>query len=230
MSEREAKRQKVHGKPVLHSYWRSSCSWRVRIALNMKNIDYEYKAVHLLNDGGEQLKDDFAAKNPSKELPCLEIDGMNLAQSMAIITYLEETVDGGEQIFPKDPKLRYQTRRLCDIIGTGIQPIQNLRVLKYCMAKVDGKEEKTKVKLEWGRHWIDLGFQALERALKESAGKYCVGDRVTCADLFLVPQVYNANRFKVDMSKFPTIARIDKALSELPAFKKAHPSVQPDAQ
>lgn len=227
--ERAAKRQKV-AKPILHSYWRSSCSWRVRIALNMKNIDYDYKAVHLLNDGGEQLKEDYAEKNPSKELPCLEIDGMNLAQSMSIITYLEETVDGGEQIFPKDPKLRYKTRRLCDIIGTGIQPIQNLRVLKYCMAKVDGKEEKTKVKMEWGRYWIDLGFQALERALKESAGKYCVGDRVTCADLFLVPQVYNANRFKVDMSKYPIIARIDKALSELPAFKKAHPSVQPDAQ
>ena len=179
---------------------------------------------------GQQLKDDFAAKNPSKELPCLQIDGMNLAQSMAIISYLEETVDGGEKIFPKDPKLRYMTRRLCDIIGTGIQPIQNLRVLKYNMAKVEGKEEKTKVKLEWGKYWIDLGFQALERALQESCGKYCVGDRVTCADLFLVPQVYNANRFGVDMTKYPTIARIDKALSEIPAFKKAHPSVQPDAQ
>ena len=127
-------------------------------SLEHENIDYEYKAVHLLNDGGEQLKDDFAAKNPSKELPCLEIDGMNLAQSMAIISYLEETVDGGEALFPKDPKLRYKMRRLCDIIGTGIQPIQNLRVLKYCMAKVDGKDAKTKVKLDWGRYWIDLGF------------------------------------------------------------------------
>ena len=229
MGEPALKKQKV-SKPVLHSYWRSSCSWRVCIALNMKNIDYEYKAVHLLNDGGEQLKDDFAAKNPSKELPCLEIDGMNLAQSMAIISYLEETVDGGEALFPKDPKLRYKMRRLCDIIGTGIQPIQNLRVLKYCMAKVDGKDAKTKVKLDWGRYWIDLGFQALETALQDSAGKYCVGDRVTCADLFLVPQVYNANRFGVDMAKFPTIARIEKSLSELPAFKKAHPSAQPDAQ
>ena len=159
MSERAAKRQKVHAKPILHSYWRSSCSWRVRIALNMKKLDYEYKAVHLLNEGGQQLKDDFAAKNPSKELPCLQIDGMNLAQSMAIISYLEETVDGGEQIFPKDPKLRYMTRRLCDIIGTGIQPIQNLRVLKYNMAKVEGKEEKTKVKLEWENIGLILDFK-----------------------------------------------------------------------
>ena len=137
----------------------------------MKKLDYEYKAVHLLNEGGQQLKDDFAAKNPSKELPCLQIDGMNLAQSMAIISYLEETGDGGEQIFPKDPKLRYMTRRLCDIIGTGIQPIQNLRVLKYNMAKVEGKEEKTKVKLEWGKYWIDLGVHTEVELENESDKK-----------------------------------------------------------
>jgi maleylacetoacetate isomerase len=229
MTEPATKKAKV-SKPVLYSYWRSSCSWRVRVALNMKKIRYEYVAKHLVK--AEQLSSEYAEKNPSRELPTLEIDGLCLNQSMAIIQYLDETRSGGElpSLFPSTPEGRYQVRRICDIIGTGIQPIQNLRVLLKVMQFKEDKDEKTKAKIAWGKHWIDLGFQSLEKALSQTAGKYCVGDSVTAADLFLVPQVYNANRFKVDMSKFPIISRIDKALNELEDFKNAHPSQMPDAQ
>lgn len=225
-----AKKRKV-SKPLLHSYWRSSCSWRVRIALNMKKIDYDYNAVHLLKDGGHQLKEDYARKNPSKELPCLEIDGLELSQSTAIIEYLAETrAEDGAPLFPKSPQERYQVRTICNLIGNDIQPVQNLRVLLHIMKEKEGKDAKTKAKLGWGKHWIDLGFQALEKVLEKTSGKYCVGDNVTAADLYLVPQVYNANRFGVDMSQFPTIFRVEKTLSELPDFKKAHPAAQPDAE
>ena len=131
---------------------------------------------------------------------------------------------------PKDSLSRAKVRHLCDIIAQGIQPVQNLRVLRKIMGWYSDKDEKTAKKMDWGKHWIDLGFKSLEKVLQGTAGKYSFGDSVTMADLCLVPQVYNANRFKVDMSQFPTINRIHANLVELEAFKKAHPDAQPDAQ
>ncbi|XP_019374293.1 PREDICTED: maleylacetoacetate isomerase isoform X4 [Gavialis gangeticus] len=178
------------GKPVLYSYFRSSCSWRVRIALALKGITYDQVPVNLLKDGGQQL---------------------------AIIEYLEETRPN-PRLLPQDQKKRAQVRMISDHIVSGIQPLQNLAILQRVGEK----------KLEWAQHYITNGFQALERILKHTAGRYCVGDEVSMADLCLVPQVYNAERYKVDLAPYPTITRINKALLELEAFQVSHPTKQPD--
>lgn len=206
-------------KPVLYSYFRSSCSWRVRIALALKGIDYETKPVHLLQDGGEQNTDSYRELNPQCEVPTLEIDGQTMTQSMSIIEYLDET-RGPPYLLPQgDPVKKQKVRAISQAIACGIQPVQNLRVLQYV-----GGEKKA----EWGHHWIERGFKGLEQLLQGTAGRYCIGDEITMADAVLVPQVYNANRFKVDMSAFPTISRINAALLEVEAFKVASPSEQPD--
>ncbi|XP_023958192.2 maleylacetoacetate isomerase isoform X2 [Chrysemys picta bellii] len=178
------------GKPVLYSYFRSSCSWRVRIALALKGIAYDQEPVNLLKDGGQQL---------------------------AIIQYLEETRPN-PRLLPQDLKKRAQARMISDHIVSGIQPLQNLTFLK----QVGGE------KLEWAQRYITCGFKALERILQHTAGRYCIGDEVSMADLCLVPQVYNAERFKVDLAPYPTITRINKALLELEAFQVSHPCRQPD--
>ncbi|OWZ23858.1 Maleylacetoacetate isomerase [Phytophthora megakarya] len=213
--------------PVLYSYWRSSCSWRVRISLEWKNIAYEYRAVHLLNSGGEHLKDEYTTLNPNQRLPTLVVDGHALPQSGAILEFLEET-HPEKPLLPSDPVARAQVRNLCAIIGCDIQPIQNLEV--QVKATEDAPEEQRAAKKQdWSRYWIQRGFEALEKELVKTAGTYCFGDEVTLADLYLQPQVYNANRVGVDMTKYPIIARISTALEAVPAFQKAHPSQQPDA-
>uniref|UniRef100_UPI00398E79C2 maleylacetoacetate isomerase isoform X2 n=1 Tax=Pristiophorus japonicus TaxID=55135 RepID=UPI00398E79C2 len=204
-------------KPVLYTYFRSSCSWRVRIALAFKGVEYEQIAINLLQGGGQQYDDVFKALNPMKQVPTLSIDGITLSQSLAIIQYLDETRPE-PRLLPEDAKKRAQVRMICDHICSGIQPLQNLNVLQ----RVGDK------KLEWAQHFITNGFQALERLLQQTAARYCVGDEVTMADLCLVPQVYNAARFKVDLAPFPTIVKINSSLLELEAFKVSHPSSQPD--
>uniref|UniRef100_A0A5G2QKN3 Maleylacetoacetate isomerase n=1 Tax=Sus scrofa TaxID=9823 RepID=A0A5G2QKN3_PIG len=162
--------------PILYSYFRSSCSWRVRIALALKNIDYEIVAINLIKDGGQQFSKEFQALNPMKQVPALKIDGITLSQS-------------------------------------------NLSVLNQV-----GKENQ----LTWAQRVIAPGFNALEQILQSTAGKYCMGDEVSMADLCLVPQVANAERYKVDLSPYPTISRINKSLLALEAFQVSHPSRQPD--
>ncbi|KAG9481724.1 hypothetical protein GDO78_010778 [Eleutherodactylus coqui] len=204
-------------KPLLFSYFRSSCSWRVRIALALKGIQFDQCPINLIQDGGQQLTDEFKRVNPMQQVPALRIDGVTISQSLAIIEYLEETRPL-PPLLPKDPIKRAQCRMLSDHITSGIQPLQNLFVLQ----KVgDGK-------LEWAQYFIMKGFQALEMLLQETSGKYCVGDEVTMADLCLVPQVANADRYKVSMTPYPTISRINEALLQLEAFQVSHPSVQPD--
>ncbi|XP_072424099.1 maleylacetoacetate isomerase isoform X5 [Chiloscyllium punctatum] len=163
--------------------------------------------------------DSFKTINPMKQVPALAIDGIVLSQSLAIVQYLDETRPG-PRLLPEDAKKRAQVRMISDHITSGIQPLQNLHVLQKI-----GEEKK----LEWAQHFIITGLQALESLLQYTAGQYCVGDEVTMADLCLVPQVYNAVRFKVGLTQFPTIVKINNALLELDAFKVSHPSCQPDA-
>ncbi|KAG9414060.1 hypothetical protein AC1031_013266 [Aphanomyces cochlioides] len=209
----------------LHSYWRSGCAWRVRTALTLKNIEYEYVVVNLLK--GEQVSEEYVRVNPNGRVPTLEIDGHVLTQSDAIIQYLEETRPS-PALLPEDAFTRAQVRIICAIIGGDIQPVQNLAVMKRATRHYP-ESEQMEQRLQWGREWVERGFDALEIELKKTAGKYCVGDTVTMADIYLVPQVYSANRFNVDMSTYPTIARIEEALAQLPAFQASHPSNQPDA-
>jgi maleylacetoacetate isomerase len=218
-------RMTSHHDVVLYSYWRSSCSWRVRLALTLKSIDYEYVAVSLLD--GSQSKPDYLEKNPSAKVPTLHIDGHYLTQSTAIIEYLEETRQNGQSLLPQDALQRAQVRQIVQLIAGDTQPLQNLAVLKKVAEITKGGEAEKK---EWAQHWITRNFVALEKLLKESNGKYCVGDQVTLADICLVPQVYNAKRFDVDLSQFPTITKIEQHLSSLESFQKAHPDNQPDAQ
>ncbi|KAJ8390818.1 hypothetical protein AAFF_G00099500 [Aldrovandia affinis] len=207
----------LQNKPVLHGYFRSSCSWRVRIALALKGIEYDQVPVNLIKDGGQQVTDQYKTLNPMQQVPALVIDGITLLQSLAIIQYIEETRPG-PKLLPSDPHARAQVRMISDLIASGIQPLQNLHVLQKI-----GEE-----KVQWAQYFILRGFEALEPLLKQTAGKFCVGDEISMADLCLVPQVYNAERFKVDVSQFPTIERLNQTLTEIEAFKVSHPSCQPD--
>jgi len=211
--------------PELYSYWRSSSAWRVRIALHIKNIEYTYHAVNLLE--GAQKSAEYAKLNPMKVVPALTIDGQTLVQSKAIIEYLEETRPD-HPLLPKDTVQRARVRAVVDMIGSDIQPVQNLRVLKMVVQDIPAGDVAEAKKNAWAKFWINEGFQAVEAELKQFAGKYSVGDELSMADCFLVPQAYNARRFGVDMTQFPTIARVVDALSALQPFKDADPEVQPD--
>ncbi|TDG98781.1 hypothetical protein EPR50_G00204030 [Perca flavescens] len=204
-------------KPVLHGYFRSSCSWRVRIAFALKGIEYDQAPVNLIKDGGQQHTEQYKALNPMQQVPAVEIDGITLSQSLAVIQYIDETRQG-PRLLPADPKKRAQVRMISDVIASGIQPLQNLYVIQKIGAE----------KVQWAQHFIDRGFQALEPILKQTAGKYCVGDEISMADICLVPQVYNAERFKVDVGQYPTIKRLNQTLVEIEAFKVTNPSCQPD--
>jgi len=210
---------------VLYSYWRSSCSWRVRLALALKNVPYEYAPVHLLKGGGEQNTAEYSNLNPWKVVPTLIIDGNTLSQSLAILEYLEETRPS-PPLLPQAPAQKAKVREIMQAIGSDIQPIQNLRVLNKIGEITGDSAQKT----EWAKYWIEQGITGVERVLLTTAGKYSFGDTVTFADVCLVPQVANAVRFGVPLDKFPTIARVNTNLSELEEFKKAHPSVQPDKE
>ncbi|KAM9465964.1 maleylacetoacetate isomerase isoform 2-T2 [Clarias gariepinus] len=204
-------------KPVLHGYFRSSCSYRVRIAFALKGIEYDQVPVNLVKDGGQQLTDQYKTVNPMQQVPAVTIDDITLSQSLAIIQYLDETRPK-PRLLPADIKQRAQVRMISDLIASGIQPLQNV----YVIQKVGAE------KVQWAQHFINKGFKALETILKETSGTYCVGDEISMADICLVPQVYNAERFKVDLDQYPTIKRINQTLMELEAFKVSHPSCQPD--
>jgi len=205
----------------LYGYWRSSCSYRVRIALNLKGLKYKYIPVHLRKE--EQKAPDFAEKSPNQTVPVLSVAGKNLTQSLAIIDYLEETC-AEFPLLPKDPLDRAQVRSLAQMIACDIQPLQNLRVL----GKVSGEQSQRN---EWAKNVNLEGLTRVEKAVAKTAGKYSFGNNVTLADLCLVPQVYNAIRFGLDVATlFPTIHRVNAALNELQAFKDAHPDNQIDAE
>jgi maleylacetoacetate isomerase len=220
----------------LYTYFRSSAAYRVRIALNLKGLPYEAVPVHLVKGGGEQLQDAYRAINPSALVPSLQ-DGegvgiVTITQSMAIIEYLDETYPAAP-LLPSTPLERARVRELAQMIACDIHPVNNLRILRYLTRTFSISED---AKNEWYRHWIKEGFAAVEAhlargLLNESApGRFCHGDTPTMADCLLVPQVYNAQRFDVDMTPYPRIAAIDAACAALPAFEAAHPSRQGDAE
>jgi len=183
-------------------------------------MDVEHRPVHLVKDGGEQLKPEYGSVNPLHQVPSFLIDGIRLTQSMAIMEYINEICPKAN-LLPSSSKERAKVRMICEMINSGIQPIQNLSVMK----KHSDKQEE---RVAWSHFFIDKGFVALEKVLAETAGTCCVGDEVTLADCCLVPQVYNAQRFSVDMSKFPVIAGVHANLEKKDEFIAAHPSKQID--
>ncbi|MCQ8889797.1 maleylacetoacetate isomerase [Pseudoalteromonas carrageenovora] len=206
----------------LYSYFRSSAAYRVRIALNLKAIDYDLAIVNLLKS--QQLDEGYLAVNPQGLLPALETEEGYLAQSLAILEWLDET-------YPQSPIIagsawqKAKIRNISYAIACDIHPVNNLRVLKYLSNELNvGDEAKNK----WYRHWIEIGFEKIELMLSDSSD-YCVGDQPTLADICLVPQVFNAIRFKVDMAAYPKIAAIYERCNKLAAFDDAAPQNQPDA-
>jgi len=213
-------------KPILFSYFRSSAAHRVRIALNLKKIAYEYRSVHLLNAGGEQHSKEYRSLNPSREVPTLLIDGFTLAQSIAIIEYLDET-QPSPALFPKSSGERAQVRRFCEIINSGIQPLGNLRVLQELERQFGANQEQ---KSAWTQHWIHLGLEAIDELLSKTAKTYSFGDQVSAADCFLVPQVFSAIRFGADHKPYRNVTRVFDTCMLMPEFVAAAPQNQPDAQ
>ncbi|KVM61365.1 maleylacetoacetate isomerase [Burkholderia ubonensis] len=212
----------------LYSYFRSSASYRVRIALHLKQLPFDYVPVHLLRDGGQQLKDEYRALSPDSLVPTLVDGDAALQQSLAIVEYLDET-HPEPPLLPKAPLDRAYVRSIALQIACEIHPLNNLRVLKYLKHMLQVPEE---AKNDWYRHWIEAGFATLEARLANDprTGRLCFGDTPTLADICVVPQVFNANRFAIDTSRFPTIQRIYDHAMTLDAFKAAAPGAQPDAE
>ena len=212
----------------LYTYFRSSASYRVRIALHLKGLPFESVPVHLLKDGGMQHSDTYQGISPARLVPILADDGHAVTQSLAIMEYLEET-HPTPALLPADALGRARVRALAQTIACEIHPLNNLRVLQYLQhdLKVD---ESTKA--DWYRHWITLGFTALEAMLANSpdTGTFCHGNTPGLADCCLVPQVANSRRFATPLEAFPTIRRIEEACLALPAFQRAAPALQPDAE
>lgn len=209
---------------TLYGYFRSSTSYRTRIAMNLKGLDYDYIAVNLAQD--EQLKSEFLALNPQGLVPVLQADDLLLFQSPAILEWLEE-VYPKNPLLPKDAAGRMQVRALSAMIGCDIHPLNNRRVLQYLRNELSVEAEVIK----WCNRWISEGFAALEKRLvaDKTRGKFCYGDSPTFADCYLIPQVSSARRFEVDLNPYPNIVQIDAHCRTLKAFADADPMQQPDA-
>ena len=212
----------------LYTFFRSSASYRVRIALNLKGIAYEQAPIHLRRGGGEQFGAAYRALNPQALVPTLEDGGRILSQSLAIIEYLEEK-QPQPPLLPKDPADKALVRSMAMIVACEVHPIQNLRVLNYVKKEYNQTDEQVN---RWAQHWIDLGLSALEEMLaaQPKRGKYCWGDAATLADICLVPQLGNARRYGCDLSRYPNILAVEKNCMALPAFIDAAPEKQPDAE
>lgn len=211
-------------RPVLYGYFRSSAAYRVRIALHLKGVAVENRFIHLRK--GEQRGDAFRRFNPAGLVPHWREHGFGLSQSLAIIEYLDET-NPEPPLLPGSARDRAVIREMALTIAADIHPPGNLRVLDKLTADYRADEA---ARAAWVRTWIEAGFEAIEKRLESTPGSLCYGDNPTLADICLVPQVFNARRFGVDLTRFPLIARTDAALNQLPAFIDAQPSRQPDAE
>jgi len=217
----------------LYGYFRSSASFRVRIAMNLKGLPYDYRAIHLVKGGGEQLGAAFRALNPEALVPVLVDDDAEggafaLSQSLAIIEYLDE-MHPEPPLLPSTPAARARVRALSLAIACDIHPLNNLRVLRYLVKTLGVSEDD---KNTWYRHWVESGLAAVEAHLASSptTGRFCHGDTPTLADICLVPQVFNGQRLNCDFSAMPTVMRIHEQCITLDAFQRAAPSAQPDAE
>lgn len=210
----------------LYGYWRSSASYRARIALNYKQLDYNYIPVHLIKEGGEQHKQAYRQLNPNGLVPTLVDGPVILHQSLAIIEYLEET-HPKPSLLPGNAQKRGAIRAIALDIASELQPLINLRVQQYLVRELGADDN---AKQAWLAHWFQQSFTALERNLEEVSGQYCVGDDFSLADVCLVPQVYSAERFGIALDDYPLMRAIYQRLLELPWVAAAHPSKQPDAE
>jgi maleylacetoacetate isomerase len=209
----------------LYTFFRSSAAFRVRIALNIKGLTYN--SIPKAFAKNEHRTTEYLAVNPQGLIPALEVDGHLLSQSLAIIEYLDETRPN-PPLLPSEPGARAKVRAMALAIACEIHPLNNLRVLNYLRQHFGQNEDGVNI---WYRHWVMEGFAALEVMASEASWtkRYCCGDSLSMADVLLVPQMYNARRFKCDLSPFPTLVSIDEHLQTLPAFEAARPEVQPDA-
>ena len=212
----------------LHTYFRSSAAYRVRIALHLKGLDYEAVPVHLVRGGGEHRQPAYLGLNPAGLVPALEDQGQVLTQSLAIVEYLEET-HPQPALLPAAALDRARVRAIAQAIACDIHPVNNLRVLQYLTRELGASEEQ---KNAWYRHWVGVGLQAVEAMLAGDArtGAFCHGDTPGLADCCLVPQVFNARRFGCELSAMPTVLRIADHCAGLEAFRRAAPEAQPDAE
>ncbi len=215
----------MHPPLVLYSYWRSSASYRVRLALALKELPYELRPVHLVKDGGQQHLPGYRAINPQALVPSLQHGDLVLSQSLAIMEYLDERFPG-YPLLPSAPEQRAQARMMAQLIACDIHPLNNLRVLAY-LGETGGFDEPAR--LAWYRHWTESGLSALEQLLQQSAGNFCHGDAPGLADCCVLPQVYNARRFNCSLVGLPRILSICERLENIPRLKAAAPENQPDA-
>lgn len=213
----------------LYSYFRSSAAYRVRIALNLKNLPYEMASIHLTKDGGQQFKDDFRAVNPQARVPALKLSGGEvLTQSLAIIAYLDE-VYPDPPLLPVDALDRARVRAAAQVVACDIHPLNNLCTLRYLKRQLNQEQPAIDA---WYHHWVIEGFKALEQMIAQGnvSGPYSFGSHVSLADVCLVPQVFNARRLNVPLDAFPKIVSVEAACLKLAAFDKARPENQPDAE
>ncbi|MFC4309657.1 maleylacetoacetate isomerase [Steroidobacter flavus] len=210
----------------LYNYFRSSAAFRVRIALNLKGLEYGYISKAFLKN--EHRAPEYLAVNPQGLIPALEVDGTVISQSLAIIEYLDE-LHPQPRLLPADPLARAQVRSMALAIACDIHPLNNLRVLNYLRQELAQNDDGVNT---WYRHWVAEGFRGLEQqvAKHSSTRRHCFGDSLSLADVCLVPQMYNARRFNCDLTPFPTLVAITTHLESLPAFDTARPEVQPDAR
>lgn len=210
----------------LYTYFRSSAAYRVRIALNLKGLEYDAVPVHLVKDGGQHKTAEYLALNPQGLVPVLQVDGQVLTQSLAIIEYVDET-HPSPPLLPADALGRARVRAIAQAVACDIHPVNNLRVLQYLGGRL-GLDQAAKD--EWYRHWVQTGLQAVESLLAQDSrtGAFCHGDQPGLADCCLVPQVFNAKRFNCDLSALPTIMAITQRCESLAAFAQAAPANQPD--
>jgi maleylacetoacetate isomerase len=213
---------------VLYGYFRSSAAFRARIALNLKGVAAEQRFVHLIRNGGEQHSADYKAVNPQALIPALVHDGHTITQSLAIIEYLDEVVPE-PRLLPKDAYGRARVREIAYAVACDIHPVNNLRIGQHLQKTFNASADDV---VAWQRHWITVGFDAIEKMLAASpaTGAFCHGDTPTLADICLIPQCANARRAKLDIATWPTIARIEARALAHPAFAAALPQNQPDAE
>lgn len=207
----------------LYNFFRSSTSYRARIVLELKNLKYSYIPVSL--SGGEQNQDGYRQVNPFGGVPTLDHNGKLISQSVAITEYLDEAFSSGARLFPQELFLKAKVRQVCEIINADTHPLQNLKVIQHLEKELKITAEQ---KQQWLNRWITDGVQAIEKIISQHAGEYCFGNEPTAADAFIVPQVFSATRFNVDISACKTVLRINENCLKLPAFQKAHPYRQPD--